>query len=54
MRAFGFLSFGHYGNSYGSQALTASDMIKQAVEICATRRRTERRLIVSLCSIVSM
>ena len=33
MRAFGFLSFGHYGNSYGSQALTASDMIKQAVEI---------------------
>ena len=28
--------------------------LKQAVEICATRRRTERRLIVSLCSIVSM
>ncbi|MBC9247445.1 LLM class flavin-dependent oxidoreductase [Paracoccus sp. 11-3] len=33
MRAFGFLSFGHYGNSYGSQAKTASDMIRQAVEI---------------------
>lgn len=33
MRAFGFLSFGHYGNSYGSQATTASDMIKQAIEI---------------------
>lgn len=33
MRAFGFLSFGHYGNSYGSQAKTAGDMIRQAVEI---------------------
>ncbi|MFD1883101.1 LLM class flavin-dependent oxidoreductase [Paracoccus pacificus] len=33
MRAFGFLSFGHYGKSYGSQAITAADMIKQAVEI---------------------
>ncbi len=33
MRAFGFLSFGHYGNSYGSQAITAGDMIRQAVEI---------------------
>ncbi len=33
MRAFGFLSFGHYGNSYGSQAITAADMIRQAVEI---------------------
>ncbi|TRW93051.1 LLM class flavin-dependent oxidoreductase [Paracoccus sp. M683] len=33
MKAFGFLSFGHYGKSLGSQAITASDMIKQAVEI---------------------
>ena len=30
MRAFGFLSFGHYGNSFGSQARTAADMIRQA------------------------
>lgn len=33
MRAFGFLSFGHYMNSHGSQARTASDMLKQAVDI---------------------
>ena len=33
MRAFGFLSFGHHGNSFGSQARTAADMIRQAVEI---------------------
>ena len=33
MRAFGFLSFGHYTNAQGSQARTASDMIRQAVDI---------------------
>lgn len=33
MRAFGFLSFGHYMNSRGSQTRTASEMLKQAVEI---------------------
>ena len=33
MRAFGFLSFGHYTNAQGSQARTAADMIRQAVEI---------------------
>ncbi|MBX8825105.1 LLM class flavin-dependent oxidoreductase [Ochrobactrum sp. SFR4] len=33
MRAFGFLSFGHYVNAQGSQARTASDMLKQAVDI---------------------
>lgn len=33
MRAFGFLSFGHYINAQGSQTRTASDMLKQAVDI---------------------
>ena len=33
MRAFGFLSFGHYVYAQGSQARTASDMLKQAVDI---------------------
>lgn len=33
MRAFGFLSFGHYGHSPGSMARTSADMIRQAVEI---------------------
>lgn len=33
MRAFGFLSFGHYLSARGSQARTASDMLKQAVDI---------------------
>ncbi len=33
MRAFGFLSFGHYMNARGSQTRTASEMLKQAVEI---------------------
>lgn len=33
MRAFGFLSFGHYMNANGSQTRTASDMLKQAVDI---------------------
>lgn len=33
MRAFGFLSFGHYMNAQGSQTRTASDMLKQAVDI---------------------
>ena len=33
MRAFGFLSFGHYMNGNGSQTRTASEMLKQAVEI---------------------
>lgn len=33
MRAFGFLSFGHYMSARGSQARTASDMLKQAVDI---------------------
>ena len=33
MRAFGFLSFGHYSNANGSQARTAGDMIRQAVDI---------------------
>lgn len=33
MRAFGFLSFGHYGPSRGSQAQTSADMIRQAIDI---------------------
>lgn len=33
MRAFGFLSFGHYMNARGSQTRTASEMLKQAVEL---------------------
>lgn len=33
MRAFGFLSFGHYMNAPGSIARTSADMIKQAVDI---------------------
>lgn len=33
MRAFGFLSFGHYMNTRGSQTRTASEMLKQAVEL---------------------
>ena len=33
MRAFGFLSFGHYMNAQGSQTRNASEMIKQAAEI---------------------
>ncbi|TAA23835.1 MULTISPECIES: LLM class flavin-dependent oxidoreductase [Pseudoxanthomonas] len=33
MRAFGFLSFGHYGHSPGSMARTSAEMIRQAVEI---------------------
>ena len=33
MRAFGFLSFGHYMNAQGSQTRTASDMLRQAVDI---------------------
>lgn len=33
MRAFGFLSFGHYMNAPGSQARTAGDMLRQAVDI---------------------
>ncbi len=33
MRAFGFLSFGHYMNARGSQTRNASEMLKQAVEI---------------------
>lgn len=33
MRAFGFLSFGHYMNTRGSQTRNASEMLKQAVEL---------------------
>ncbi|MDO5703725.1 MAG: LLM class flavin-dependent oxidoreductase [Paracoccus sp. (in: a-proteobacteria)] len=33
MRAFGFLSFGHYMNARGSQTRTAADMILQAVDL---------------------
>lgn len=33
MRAFGFLSFGHYMNGRGSQTTNASEMLKQAVDI---------------------
>ncbi|XPP27747.1 MAG: LLM class flavin-dependent oxidoreductase [Leucobacter sp.] len=33
MRAFGFLSFGHYGNVPGSRTRTAGDMLHQTVEI---------------------
>lgn len=33
MRAFGFLSFGHYMKARGSQTRTAAEMLKQAVEI---------------------
>ncbi|MDQ4500771.1 LLM class flavin-dependent oxidoreductase [Sinomonas sp. ASV322] len=33
MKAFGFLSFGHYGPFHGSQTRTASDMILQTVDL---------------------
>lgn len=33
MRAFGFLSFGHYGPLRGGRTTSASDMIKEAIEI---------------------
>ncbi|MFC9983059.1 LLM class flavin-dependent oxidoreductase [Microbacterium keratanolyticum] len=33
MKAFGFLSFGHYGNVQGSLTRTAGDMLKQTIEI---------------------
>ncbi|CAG7619944.1 LLM class flavin-dependent oxidoreductase [Leucobacter soli] len=33
MRAFGFLSFGHYGNVPGSRTRTAGDMLRQHVEL---------------------
>ena len=33
MRAFGFLSFGHYMNAQGSQTRNSAEMIRQAVEI---------------------
>lgn len=33
MRAFGFLSFGHYGNVRGSTTRTAGDMLKQTIEL---------------------
>lgn len=33
MRAFGFLSFGHYGDVPGSRTRTAGDMLKQTVEL---------------------
>ena len=33
MKAFGFLSFGHYADVPGSQTRTASDMLRQTVEI---------------------
>nr|WP_217652129.1 LLM class flavin-dependent oxidoreductase [Tessaracoccus bendigoensis] len=33
MRAFGFLSFGHYSPQPGSQTRSAADMLKQSVEL---------------------
>jgi alkanesulfonate monooxygenase SsuD/methylene tetrahydromethanopterin reductase-like flavin-dependent oxidoreductase (luciferase family) len=33
MRAFGFLSFGHYGDVPGSRTRTAGDMLRQTVEL---------------------
>jgi len=33
MRAFGFLSFGHYGNVRGSAVRTAGDMLNQTIEL---------------------
>lgn len=33
MRAFGFLSFGHYGNVRGSHTKTAGDMLLQSIEL---------------------
>lgn len=33
MKAFGFLSFGHYGDVQGSATRTAGDMLKQTIEI---------------------
>ena len=33
MKAFGFLSFGHYGDVPGSLTRTAGDMLKQTIEI---------------------
>ncbi|NNG35454.1 LLM class flavin-dependent oxidoreductase [Nakamurella sp. DB0629] len=33
MKAFGFLSFGHYQDVPGSATRTAADMIKQSIEI---------------------
>src|SRR5690606_26892189 len=33
MKAFGFLSFGHYGDVQGSRTRTAGDMLKQTIEI---------------------
>ena len=33
MRAFGFLSFGHYAPMPGSQTRTAADMLKQTVDL---------------------
>lgn len=33
MKAFGFLSFGHYGNVPGSRTRTAGDMLRQTVEL---------------------
>lgn len=33
MRAFGFLSFGHYGNMPGSRTRTAGDMLRQHIEL---------------------
>lgn len=33
MKAFGFLSFGHYANVPGSVTRTAGEMLKQTIEI---------------------
>ena len=33
MRAFGFLSFGHYGDVRGSAVRTAGDMLNQTIEL---------------------
>ena len=33
MKAFGFLSFGHYGDVPGSATRTAGDMLNQTIEI---------------------
>ncbi|MDF2508525.1 MAG: alkane 1-monooxygenase, partial [Microbacterium sp.] len=33
MKAFGFLSFGHYADVPGSATRTAGDMLKQTIEI---------------------
>lgn len=33
MRAFGFLSFGHYGAVPGSQTRSAGDMLRQTIDL---------------------